>query len=617
MSIGETAREGREIVTARKIRDVVALANQRPAFSVYANALTRHVIYRLPEAQHPHLTADALDDDGYDPSDNQTRRWAALGDKLNGFIEHCQGCFDPTRRPERLFYRRDVDPNAERNADGVWLVPGSESLVCEMQVAGPGRPRYRLRVDNHLETITFTYLVDHIDEQSEIGRILAHLSSPGDLNRIYDRFWDSDEYDNPWARIWEVERELKIGTEGERFAEFRGVVVRTPGQPFDPIEQERLVRAKAADEAHLEMGGKGKRLTWGIRDYLTRHEAAIREFVLNRTPDGKPADDGLTEAVVCGMLDGQALYASPLAARNTEVRYFAVYDGASASQLGRLVRRFHTMGELRLLALVDLHNSEGRGLRRAGQAIRRLGKRIDAALGSGDALNAKQVGDLSRAHARISESVSGGIIYRTERSEHYWKSFADRLQDFRIVRLEGWQAYDAFVKRYLFPEYEFIASVGRRYRSMGQRIDRLMFLHQSEVAQRQHDDNFKISTQMSESMGQLRKLQDRAETIAYVALTYYGYALSEPFIAASLPRLLKAIASGLDTLANWPLVAGVPAFLSTIAAWLRKHADQAPKALEELIGAIVIGLVVIFLARLASKRRKNIRRARLRLAARP
>jgi len=615
MSIEEAARQDREIVTARKIRDVVALANQRPAFSVYANALTRHVIYRLPEAQHPHLTADASDDYGQDPSDTQTTRWAALGDKLNGHIEHCQACFDPTRRPERMFYRRDVDPNAERNADGVWLVPGSESLVCEMQAPGPGRPRYRLRVDNHLETITFTYLIDHIDEQCELGKVLADLSRPGDLNHIYDRFWDSAEYGNPWAQIWKAERNLEIGAEGERFAEFRGVVVRTPGQPFDPIEQERLVRAKATDEAQLEMGGMRKRLTWGIRDYLTRHEAAIREFVLNRTPDGKPADDGLTEAVVCGMLDGQALYASPLAARNTEVRYFAVYDGASASQLGRLVRRFHTMGELRLLGLVDLHNSEGRGLRRAGQAIRRLGKRIDAALGSGAALTAKQVGKLSRAHAHISESVAGGIIYRTERSEHYWRSFAARLEDFRIVRLEGWQAYDAFVKRYLFPEYEFIASVGRRYRAMGQRIDRLMFLHQSEVAQSQHDDNFKISMQMSESMGQLRKLQKRAETIAYVALTYYGYTLTKPFLKASLPGFIVWIASGLDVVAGWfPPDGSTAGALSTAAAWMTEHAHSAPASVEQLVGALVIVLFVIFLVRRTRKHFRHARRARRLLA---
>ena len=42
----------------------------------------------------------------------------------------------------------------------------------------------------------------------------------------------------------------------------------------------------------------------------------------------------------------------------------------------------------------------------------------------------------------------GGLVYRVSRSRMYVSAYRDRIQDFRIIRIEGWQPYDEFVRRH-------------------------------------------------------------------------------------------------------------------------------------------------------------------------
>jgi hypothetical protein len=72
--------------------------------------------------------------------------------------------------------------------------------------------------------------------------------------------------------------------------------------------------------------------------------------------------------------------------------------------------------------------------------------------------------EASKKLVEIERGVLGGLQHRVDRSRYYRRGFDILLkEDVRVKRIEGWQPYDAFVRRQLGGSYDFIDLVGQRH----------------------------------------------------------------------------------------------------------------------------------------------------------
>ncbi len=286
---------------------------------------------------------------------------------------------------------------------------------------------------------------------------------------------------------------------GKPFTEFRGAAIDIGNGRRSP--QQAIVEEWAADA-----GIAGRQRRQSLRLCLNRNRDLFRALLEVREASlpGEPDPD--VNCVLCEVLDGNAIYGSSLAkvevgASHKPLRYFVLSNGLSGYQLGRLLRRLHVLGELRLAAMLDLQK-----LRRAGIEIRALGNWIIAEQhgeGTADAKSAhgskgakidftklqqkliaiaylppppnpsipSQADDKNTS--QTDPSIAGGLPYRVNRSRSYAQAFKNRVIELRVRRLEGWEPYDLFVQRTLYQEFDFIDAVGRRYEAMEARVQRL------------------------------------------------------------------------------------------------------------------------------------------------
>ncbi len=117
--------------------------------------------------------------------------------------------------------------------------------------------------------------------------------------------------------------------------------------------------------------------------------------------------------ILCRMLDGDAIYGSRLGSKYafpkralptpTPVNYFIIYNGRSPNQLGRMVRRHHLLGELRIAALID------------AETISRLGRSIRILAG----LVLQRVNDGTR-HLTLSKREFTEVVRLYNADFHVW-----------------------------------------------------------------------------------------------------------------------------------------------------------------------------------------------------
>lgn len=129
--------------------------------------------------------------------------------------------------------------------------------------------------------------------------------------------------------------------------------------------------------------------------------------------------------------------------------------------------------------------------------------------------------------------VTGGLMYRIERSRYYVQEYKEQMRRLRVSRLEGFQPYTDFVRRRLFKTFDFIDRVGRRYTEVRTDIELLLDEQRSDLlAKRQSDTN---------------KLLESAEFIISVPLVYYiGHILhdlSHELFSKDTPRWISFLIS--------------------------------------------------------------------------
>jgi hypothetical protein len=221
---------------------------------------------------------------------------------------------------------------------------------------------------------------------------------------------------------------------------------------------------------------------------------------------------------------GEAGFEGEAPAPKRPERYLLVHDGISRFQLGRLLRRFHVLDELRCAAIFDFSK-----LIRASERIRTLGNEIDNRLRTLDR-NAEKPSltsqSLSEIQGRLNELTSGprtadagenatsmeekaagGLLYRINRSRYYARDFKQRMDDMLFANIDGWEPYSIFMHRNLYPILDHIDSIGTRFDSLASRVERL-------TEARNVEELVKVESEIA-------YIQSIGEIIGWTAFAYY------------------------------------------------------------------------------------------------
>ncbi|MBI1187909.1 MAG: DUF3422 family protein [Alphaproteobacteria bacterium] len=377
--------------------------------------------------------------------------------------------------------------------------------------------RARMRIDVHTEIYAITLAVDSFDlthQHPLIDRLNRVIAGEDHLAALFDEVWAATG--TPFGRtLADLENEHLFGA---RFADFRGVVIPATVDPDAVV----LSRLRRLDDPPLQPG---------IAAYVEERRALLHTFLGLDDERKPPPQEHASESVLCSLLDGQALYAAPLVHWGTgvlPVRYLLAYGpDCSPDQLGRLVRRLHVMGELRHTALLDYDRGPGADdLKRASKEIREVGALFNKKIHDGEITDFSQLSEISTKLNELNRHADGGITYRTEQSRYYADAFKERLPDLRVGRIEGYQPYDAFVRRYVYQTFSKIDQVGRRYEALGRRLDRWTFLSSAENADAFQRQLKTAADEMSAVVKKIGLLQTTAERFATIFVVYYiGYIL--------------------------------------------------------------------------------------------
>jgi uncharacterized membrane-anchored protein len=259
-----------------------------------------------------------------------------------------------------------------------------------------------------------------------------------------------------------------------------------------------------------------------LREWLTRNAPCIHEIL--QVDEFTKKIDQDANCVLCEVLGGAGIYGSSVRlvpGRDFQpLRYFLLYNGLSKYQLGRLVRRTHVMGELRVAAVLD-----SPALNDASSRIRALGNRIDMLLNDTEGtatLADPELDSVLQEVNKINSLVPGGLMYRVNRSRYYVQSFRSRMSDMRVSRLEGWQPYDQFFQRNLYQVFDEIDRIGKRYEALSDRINRLTIARNAAQLREWQKGIRALVKEMTAADRTILQIQELGEWIGLTAFAYYG-----------------------------------------------------------------------------------------------
>lgn len=479
--------------------------NLRPGYPIVPPAIARHLVFRLPISKNPRWKTSTGDWEGL---------WRGLCHRIAKHANQLRGVYDG---PDVEIVRPGEPFDASRgcfSAESSFLIP--INLIPKKQGY-----RLRIRVDVHTELLGLTYIFDHIDAASPLGKRLALLTDdvPGKSpasNWLFDGMWTPGRrgaFKVPAARVlseWlQGEGKPAEAPPGPLITDFRGIIILpSSNRHMDQTDVEEADTTYVAEKRLHEVLAKFAKTHDQLIEAIADPNSMERNARDARDLSGHAVASG-GEAVVCGMLDGKALYAASLGEWGPQVtspqpiRHLLVYAGRSYSQLGRLVRRMQVLGELRHAAIMDYDPDQPggeKGLREASRAIRVLGGELtkatpfittgkterSAGSPASESLDpaegpSKDLGYFVNELATISDAVGGGLTHRIEQSRYYAQQFQAEIDHLRQVRIGDWQPYDDFVQRYILHLFARIDRIGNRYEALGRRVDRLLFFQQAKL----------------------------------------------------------------------------------------------------------------------------------------
>ncbi len=324
------------------------------------------------------------------------------------------------------------------------------------------------------------------------------------------------------------------------FADFRGVLVNCR-------EMRQLLQTTRSSQKNNLVGNdgwfneKGKHLA-GLRSILPLINLGDKTF-------------NYKELIGCTLFRDRAVYLSPLGAPpvysgarydNNRPLYFAVaVHENNRWQNGRIIHRLNTLGTLRLLALKDYNK-----LKEASDKIREVGQDLDRTARETDDASHTTESRIEAEHQRLVKhkkvidsigiNITGHVAYRVYRSRYRARQFDIQLSDLHVKRIEAWQPYDEFVKRRLYPAFDFISRIGERYERLNQNYQRQLLSLNSEMQSTSGQHLVHIQDEVLEA----HAFQHIIESIA---LGYYGglvfYYLSKPYYLDTVNATIAQINS--------------------------------------------------------------------------
>jgi len=391
-------------------------------------------------------------------------------------------------------------------------------------------------------------LIDDGKDDSHVLATASFAQIDSIQKSLYEEFWR--DIDDKMKEAWGA-----VGYGGDSagyqlIAEFRGVCLTT--RPLLELQDRAKRRTQshehysldAVTSPHAQLQDNPQASSSAL-SFINRRRGYFARFLgyssavadVTRPPEG-------ANAVMCGMLDGLAVYAASFRAEGESprslpnyVRYKVVFTAASSNQLGRLVLRIHRSGISRVCALIDARQIDfcSNEIRRIGLAIggsshATAGQTPETREGRREAINQANV----RLRAALN-SCRGGLRFRIAQSRYYASRLSHTIRDLRIVRIGGWQTYDDFLKRHLFGQLEKIDRLGYRLDDLSRRIDQeqsallsedLVSYNEStaEHTKAMVEANSRVAAatdKISAANQELVELQFTAEVFAFVAAGYY------------------------------------------------------------------------------------------------
>jgi hypothetical protein len=368
-------------------------SSERPPVPIVAPAVTRNMMFRLEAEKNPRWKVD---------DEQRKPLWCDLCTALEYHVNGLRTLFGSTGPTIEFRSRRGTD--AEHRVSGSIIHYLNQS--CIITVHNDRRFRLRIRVDLYQEFCSVGLLFDKISKAMLASFGLDKFETvrnPARANKAFDHIFKAKNLKklakNPrskmaiLAALPETGRAtLNNGREGPILGrmqgDFRGIILQNSSNS-QSLGQSSFLPINAAQAA--------VQLSSWLNSYCTANETMLRAVAAPSESSSDETKGG--EAIVCGMLNGSALYAAelgkwgePESMRQSvpPVRHLIVYNGSSAAQLGRLERRLHVLGELRHAALLDYDNVGGdsdprkatsdgsdNAISSASRRIRNLGKYVD------------------------------------------------------------------------------------------------------------------------------------------------------------------------------------------------------------------------------------------------
>ncbi len=474
-----------EIARLRRIgpsrnTDLTSIAHSRPALRIVPPAFFRHAMFFFPfeVGSKAHiLHPGEFDRDG---------AVEALAKLLKDIVKSDQCSLTSSSSVRAIEkWKQDFENGTDR--DFTFVLTLDSFLGFDFRVA----------VDVYSEYATVSFTLDNCswpkdDALSTPDQIAVYIRGKISASRTIrspDHFNEMRANELVYFGIWDLlsaEWNFKIEDTriGSLFGDFRGFAI----CPKDTPAAESSNKQRRADliPPSIRLGSDQD-----VEQFYHDHSTFFLSC-LGLDENGIRNDEHKDERrepniILCKMLDGDAIYGSALGNKDALARiemaptpsaYFFIYNGRSMDQLGRMVRRQHLLGELRLAALLDVET-----IMQLGGRIRILNGLVLKLLSYGtrySTVGPNDYDEVVQLYIQIGKKCHGGLLYRLARATYYYEALHARMDDTRSHPIDGWQSYTAFIRRHFDQRFRSMRSTGSRYIDVGHRIERLLAIHAGE-----------------------------------------------------------------------------------------------------------------------------------------
>lgn len=390
------------------------------------------------------------------------------------------------------------------------VAEGESANTTIIRLGTPGR-RFRRAVRSSYAALSRRIVTTGHDTAPEAEQLAA-------VTYLKDGLWE-DLYENVFAGslLLATDWPEELSPAPEVFADFRSVVLNSENPVWMEGDEKRRKRphlvAQEAPFASNVMKAKG------LSSLLPLFDTDDPNFRYR-------------ELIACTVFRERAVYMSPLGSSPSNVDTDTtpsstrpIYFGLAVAennrwQIGRMVRRINSMGCLRLLALRDLAK-----IKVASDRIRQVGNDLDNAF-LNQTIEVKEkepdieaeIQELATFKKEIDEigaNIAGHLPYRVYRSQFRSEQFREQVKDLFVERIEAWQPYDEFVRRRLYPTFDFISRVGQRYEQLNRN-------YQSKLEALNLELQSVSSSHLVRIQDDILKSHSFQHIIETIALAYYG-----------------------------------------------------------------------------------------------